>query len=165
MEVKEKIMPKEDILKLIDDSKIGEVFEAIKTHEGKYNESMYKNLRTDYFYDKIGIDYFDRLRTFINTIGDEKQITENKDEVVNDINLISYTKKLSSAINRVKFFKHNTYILYTVTIVLFFTFLIFYQEQRLDLTIFTSAAFLVLLLSQEVIILFSLKRAETWLWR
>lgn len=119
MEVKEKIISKEDILKLIDDSKIEEVFEAIKTHEGKYNESMYENLKTDFIHGNIRIDYFDRLRVFVNSLREDKEKQDTETKFDNDNHLLLNTKRLKRIISRIKFFAYASILLIIMSILCF----------------------------------------------
>lgn len=102
MDTKEKIVSKEEMIRLIDEGRFFEFFEAIDGSEWKYDKPIYLRLKENFMRGIYDIDFANRLNVFVSTLED-KPI--NNDIIEND------KLDIKDILGKIKKLKFNTLLI------------------------------------------------------
>ncbi len=172
MEVKGKIASehllqfKKELLNLINELNLDKFFQRVESSQLEYSKGLYQLLKKEFIhgniYDNMRVDYFDRLRAFVEDLelGKRKEDNHTLESVTIDKEFVLGAKKLKSIVNQLQFVKYTIYVLNILNSLVWIIYFVLYDNKQIYL--FTTIALICLLttLGFELIKVFLFKNGE-----
>jgi hypothetical protein len=172
MEVKGKIASehllqfKKELLNLINELNLDKFFQRVESSQLEYSKGLYQLLKKEFIhgniYDNMRVDYFDRLRAFVEDLelGKRKEDNHALESVTIDKEFVLGAKKLKSIVNQIQFVKYTIYVLNILNSLVWIIYFVLYDNKQIYL--FTTIALICLLttLGFELIKVFLFKNGE-----
>ncbi|MCU0392602.1 MAG: hypothetical protein MUE81_15930 [Thermoflexibacter sp.] len=157
---------KKELLNLINELNLDKFFQRVESSQLEYSKGLYQLLKKEFIhgniYDNMRVDYFDRLRAFVEDLelGKRKEDNHTLESVTIDKEFVLGAKKLKSIVNQLQFVKYTIYVLNILNSLVWIIYFVLYDNKQIYL--FTTIALICLLttLGFELIKVFLFKNGE-----